>query len=31
MEQKEYYYDKGMMYEFVRVACQKAIDHYMKE
>lgn len=31
MEQKEYYYDKGMMYEFDRVACQKAIDHYMKE
>lgn len=30
MEQKDYYYEKGMQYEFDREACHAAIEHYIK-
>ena len=30
MEQKDYYYEKGMQYEFDCEACHAAIEHYIK-
>ncbi|WP_270469832.1 hypothetical protein [Faecalibacillus intestinalis] len=31
MEQKDYYYKKGMQYEFDRKACHAAIEHYIND